>query len=538
PTNATLIPTNSTQYEEPVEIPTNATLIPTNSTQVDGPIVITNTTRSWQFNDLDNEEIILVGNATIQEGQGFNATSLQLDGQSDYAKIKDNSTRDLTEFSLSAWIKPDYSGGSPEFTVISKSEAFSLSINNTLAPEKFARFAVFNGMKWTAVGSHVEIMDGKWTYLTATFNGTTIAIYVNGTLQSAQKIDDLPFISVGGLIETKTVSEITSESDIVIGAYISDLRRGDPKILSKFSGLLDDVRFYDSLLGDEQILELYQLGKVELDNTVSTIPAESEINEPVVDLNEINFTSNVSTTNENQSNSTATENNKILVSLTGLEELKEFIAVNEELLNQDLDQLTISAWIMPNYTATGSAEYTIVAKERSFILSLNNIIPPEKVGVFSVFDGISWSTSTGETKIPEQQWSHLAAVIDKKDIRLYINGELEGSSSLYQPYIVNSNEIYNSNEQVAETDAKIMIGVYIDNARDTDSISKRFIGSIDDVLIYKQALTSDEIKNIVLARMPTLFPTNATLIPTNATLIPTNATLIPTNATLIPTNAT
>ena len=523
PTNSTLIPTNATQYEQPVEIPTNSTLIPTNSTQIDGQIVIPNATKSWQFNDLDVEEIILVGNATIQEGQGFNETSLQLDGYSDYAEIKDNSTRDLTELSLSAWIKPDYSDGSPEFTVISKSEAFSLSINNILAPEKIAKFAVFNGIKWTTVESQVKIMDKNWTYLTATFNGTTIAIYVNGTLQSTQKIDGLPFISVNGMIETKTINEITSGSDIVIGAYVSDLRHEDSKILSKFSGLIDDVRLYENLLDNEQILELYQIGKADLDDVVSTIPTEFDIskfdiNKPVVELNKINFTSIVSAANENQSNSTAIENNEILVSLTGLEKLKEFIAVKEELLNQDLDQLTISAWIMPNYTVTGSTEYTVIAKEKSFILSLNNIIPPEKVGVFSVFDGISWSTITGETKIPEHQWSHLAAVIDKKDIRLYINGELEGSSSLYQPYLVTYNETYISNEQVAGTDAKIMVGVYYDTARGIDSISKRFTGSIDDIQIYKQVLTSDEIKNIVSARMLTLIPTNATLIPTNATL--------------------
>ncbi|MGQ0375949.1 MAG: LamG domain-containing protein, partial [Nitrososphaerota archaeon] len=531
--NSSSIFSNSTFPVNATTIQSNSTIIQSNSTIIQSNSTINNTDtssteKSWQFDELNPDEIQIIGNATIQN-DGLNGTALHLGGYEDYVKIEnDNATLNLTQLTIAGWVKPDYSDGSPEFTVIGKSNAFSLSINNIIPTEKIAKFAVFNGIEWTTVESYDKITDGSWTHLAATFNGTEISIYVNGTLQSTQKVDGLPYISVDGQIETKTVNEITSESDIVIGAYLSEIRSGSPKILNKFSGLIDDVHLHEKLLGAEEILESYTIGANELENQTQTAPIENDIEEePVIDLDEIDVTID-EPINEIPSNSTL--ENEILVTLTGLEEQLEYIAIEEEQLNLPLDELTVSAWIMPNYTMTGSTEYTVVAKERSFVLSLNNIIPPEKVGVFSVFDGILWSTVIGDTKIPERQWTHLAAIINKKEIYLYLNGKLEGQGSLTQPFMVDPNSVYPSDQQVAGTNSTVMIGVYLDTARGTDSISKRFTGSIDDVVIYKNALTQKEIEDIVFARMPEWIPTNATLIPTNATLIPTIATIA--NSTL------
>ncbi len=79
-----------------------------------------------------------------------------------------------------------------------------------------------------------------------------------------------------------------------------------------------------------------------------------------------------------------------------------YITVTDEQLNNKTNQITISTWINPDY-GSGSAEYTVMSKENSFVLSVNNIISPEHVSKFSVFDGISWTEIIGTTQIEETE---------------------------------------------------------------------------------------------------------------------------------------
>ncbi|WP_255492999.1 LamG domain-containing protein [Candidatus Nitrosotalea sp. TS] len=83
-----------------------------------------------------------------------------------------------------AWVKPDYTQGSPQFTIMSAEKQFVLSINNLDPPAKLATFSIFDGIKWDTVNSTVPI-GGNWTNIAATFNGSSMSLYVNGTLQSS-----------------------------------------------------------------------------------------------------------------------------------------------------------------------------------------------------------------------------------------------------------------------------------------------------------------------------------------------------------------
>ena len=67
--------------------------------------------------------------------------------------ILHNLPNEFKELTISAWVKPDYSNGSPEFTVVSKDNAFVLSINKLVSPEKVTKFSIFDGMKWHSVES-------------------------------------------------------------------------------------------------------------------------------------------------------------------------------------------------------------------------------------------------------------------------------------------------------------------------------------------------------------------------------------------------
>jgi len=214
-----------------------------------------NATESWQFeNDTDNAD--LIGDAEIDYTEGINGTSLLLDGDQDFAQANStNATTYITDMSIAAWVKPNYTKGSPEFTVVSKGKSFALTINNIIDPQRIAKFAVFDGIKWTTVESTSTIPDDSWTHLTARFNKTSIEIYVNGTLQGAVNHEGVSYVSERGQIELKTLQEITSYYDIVIGAELSP--NMESSAYNMFSGMIDGVQLFDSRLEPEDVMNLY-----------------------------------------------------------------------------------------------------------------------------------------------------------------------------------------------------------------------------------------------------------------------------------------
>ena len=144
-----------------------------------------NATENWDFENKTDDDVTLNDDATIDSTEGINGTSLLLDGDLDFAQTNaTNATTYITDMSIAAWVKPNYTKGSPEFTVVSKGKSFVLSINNILEPEHVAKFSIFDGIKWTTLESYSTIPDSSWTHLTARFNKTAIELYVNGTLEN------------------------------------------------------------------------------------------------------------------------------------------------------------------------------------------------------------------------------------------------------------------------------------------------------------------------------------------------------------------
>src|SRR6185437_5725980 len=109
----------------------NATQVASNTTNVNDTVPIPS--KSWNFTD---------AKTTIEQTLDNN-TGLNLDGNK-FLKENIASTQNLTALTLSAWVKPDYSQGSPQFTIISKENTFILGINNNIQPSKKAIFSIFD----------------------------------------------------------------------------------------------------------------------------------------------------------------------------------------------------------------------------------------------------------------------------------------------------------------------------------------------------------------------------------------------------------
>jgi uncharacterized repeat protein (TIGR01451 family) len=461
-----LIPNNSTQV---LSNATNSTLS-TNSTQ---PYLPPDDSQASSPVQLEDQNVTAHGDAHVIYEDTSNSTIVVLGGEQGYLEAASLNSSSISEVTISAWVKPNYSKGSPEFTVVSRADSFSLSIHNLIAPTKVAKFSIFDGIKWISIFSKSEISDTSWTHITAAFNRTSVSLYINGTLEGSEQIAGIPYIARNGQVLLKPINNVTSSSDIVIGASI------DPRALDNpynfFSGLINGVLFVDSALQDWEIAQMYDV------NIPQEVPTQIEIlqPQPVVDLQIENYTKAILEQNN-------TEN---------------YIVITNQTATQNISRLTLSAWIKPDYDISDT-ELTVLSKENSFSLSVYNIVSPKQKAVLSVFDGIRWHTISGHDKIPNGNWTHLAAVIDGTSASLYQNGTKIESIIMDNVFSISSGVLGAVPFSLAENEADIVIGAYVSTSRGSIDASKKFGGQLDKVQIYKEALGDAEIYDLFIKGNP------------------------------------
>jgi len=182
---------------------------------------------------------------TVKEFNGYNYGT-------QYSKLMN----DVSEFTVSAWVKPDYSSGSSEFTVLSKENAFKLSINNIITPENIVKFSVFNGFKWTTIESY-SIVGEEWTHIAAKLDGQTISLYIDGNLQATKQIEKIPILNSYGYVELGPVEGISSDSPVFFGAQQTS-RNDGVSTFGFFSGQIDEIVIDNRSFNDYEIVELCQ----------------------------------------------------------------------------------------------------------------------------------------------------------------------------------------------------------------------------------------------------------------------------------------
>src|SRR3989337_1969279 len=465
-------------------------ILENNSTQneLEHKIILPNATESWKFDSYVNGSYF-VGNVYIEKESG-----LILDGDS-YVTNDGNSTNSISNLTITAWVKPYYSNGSSEFTIVSKERTFELIINNIIDPQQVAKFSIFDGIQWHSVETSVTLGE-SWSHLAATFNGTKLSVYTNGTLSNEKSTTNTITLTTDGQFDPKTPGLVASSSDVVVGASLDNSRSVDD-VSKKFSGEIYDVNIFDVYLTAAQIAELYNSSfPFILENSNSTNIVEVIEDIPIEELKTIDLLEGISSIGlDNTTNIDSISNNTNYDTGIEFNETQSFVTIKEEELNKDLNQLTISAFIKPNYT-TGSAEFTVLSKENSFVLSLNNILSPEHVVKFSVFDGISWTDIVSLSKI--ENWSHLIAIINDTRISLYVNGTLEGSSQISEPISFSGDKLQLTTSDVMVSDSDLVLGAYLSTTRGESKLSNHFSGLIDEILIYKEVLNESQIQEIYL----------------------------------------
>ena len=179
------------------------------------------------------------GSPSFVAGKVGNA--LRLNGTSEYASTPDEASLDVTKaITMAAWVRP---GRYATQDLIAKDingsiDGYQLSLATTKGDDSsqraFVRFnEAANGDGLRVNASTMYPIDGSWQHVAATYDGTTIKLYIDGVLE-------------GSMPWTGTIA--SNATALGIGAQSNNTRW--------FQGDLDDVRLYNRALSAGEIAAL------------------------------------------------------------------------------------------------------------------------------------------------------------------------------------------------------------------------------------------------------------------------------------------
>jgi len=359
-----------------------------------------------------------------------------------------------SELTYAAWIKPRDFGGHRGIIEL---------VDNAHMKTYFSTDDLSFGVEAWDDGFHefraaTSIPPNEWTHVAVTYSyndtpTTAPKFYINGNLFT-------------GYINVPNISTSTYTLPATSAAVVGRVEwNGSGK---NFNGLVDDARIYNRVLTAAEIQELYNdanlslVAHYKLDETSGTTAIDSSV------------TGN---------NATATGSN-ITLNQSGIIEKSAVFGANSAYIvphnavYEDLDQLTLSAWVKD--PATGTLSFIDKNNDFSFQLnSANNRLQ---------FAGARWSTTSGIWRTPNNtlpletdSWYHVAVTYDTSNLTndplFYVNGDLVSTTEQITPAGVKK--------------APGSLNLFLGNQ---NNLANPLGGNLDDVRIYNRILSADEIK--------------------------------------------
>lgn len=199
----------------------------------------------WGFNGNANDQSGNNNNGTVNGATlttdrfGNNSSAYSFNGTSDYIKVLDNNSLDLTQnLTLSAWIQPNTSN--TDQAILGKGKIVSQTgyalLHNVLTPKKTGISIQNkpNPVSESFVNSS-QLNPNTWYNLVGTYNGSELKLYLNGTLVNT--------------IATNLQLMPNSLTDLFIGCELNGFRF--------FNGKIDDVGIWNRALSQSEITTMY-----------------------------------------------------------------------------------------------------------------------------------------------------------------------------------------------------------------------------------------------------------------------------------------
>jgi hypothetical protein len=414
----------------------------------------------WRFNE--NTGTIAYDSAGDNHGtingatwiQGINGSALSFDGDMDYVSIDDDNSLDLSEEgTIEAWVY--ITNYQPYAGIIHKGnkkdfsdEAYSLQFWGNGGTVRFALFDE-NG-DYENIDSTFELEVEQWYHLAVTWNGSTLALYIDG------EVDNSKENVIGSVRNTNGMLQI--------GSQLTEKYNNNYGYL-EFEGVIDEVKMYHTALSQDEINQSF-LSNNQTKSSEEERIAHWEFNEATGPTAADSIGSNDGT-------------------ISGADWISgkqgsalDFDGSNNDLVTIPYDNslalghnFSVSFWIYP--TPDTVFWRTILTRSSQFTCSF---IGGNKIRVH--ING--YTNIDSQSTAPRNSWTHVVFTFqDSADgndiIRLYINGEEDGQAG---PTWGTSNTPSNP--------------LYFGG----DASSSFFTGRLDEITIYNRALSSEEVSSL------------------------------------------
>ncbi len=389
-----------------------------------------------------------------------NTTGFTFDGEGDYLSISNAFNEELDDdaITVSAWVKANGTSFVENSVIVT--EAYSgddnveFALGGNLGGDDAQRIGVgfFDGT-WHRFSQDGTFPFGRWVHLAATYDGTTMKLYIDGELDSS--------------VEYSLPLPAGTES-----WYVG--RRWDTE--NYFYGNIDDVRIYNEALGDAQIAEIGgqpPRGHWNFDEGEGDVVADSSgygnngTLEPGVETGPQWRMGEVPTSFDNIRS----------LSFDGVEAYVNIDDAEGDPLDA-FSAYTISAWVNPD-EITGNADPIVSRVGSSTSITYNLFVDPfGKACIVAKASAEENVTVCSTSALDTSTWSHVAGVYDGEHLIIYVNGVEEGIATL--GYIPPSTSEVTT--QIGDTS--------------WDSFWGQFHGLIDEPRVYGYALSPGQVLNL------------------------------------------
>ena len=343
------------------------------------------------------------------------------------------------EFAVSAAVKLDKlpQNGYSVIGIDKENPSFRLAVG---ADGKIGFYINTENNAWntcnTGIVTNYALIPGKWTFVTAVYDGAQLRIYADGTLAARSTLPvSGAVVNGGGGI---TIGENT------IGDY--------------FCGSLAHTAVYSAALTDEEVrAEAEKIRKYYIKTGFEN--AAPNFNE--------DSTNGFAAAMNGNTQITAGKNGQG-IHFDGSAESSVSIDVGNAVNN--VQTLAMGAWIKPEELITGQV-YPIICKEGSDSPSFQFYINEEGMPKLVVCSNGQWYVLSGvSTKsVSVGGWSFVEAEFERGTIRMYVNGAFAGSIHM------------DGFPKIDASNAEIVIGKFA-------QLDRRFIGIMDDVYVAEYAV--------------------------------------------------
>ncbi len=355
--------------------------------------------------------------------------SFEVDGTDDY--IDGTSAIDTiktnTQGTISAWVKIS-SGGSTIFNISDVSTTrryIMLHITGTQKLYGQLRNNGGNTSGWIIQTDDALSLD-TWYHVAVVQNAVSPILYVNG-VEVAQTlvVGDQDHRWINGL-------GFVSANNLNIGRLkTSDLNQ------NYFDGLIDEVSYFSSALSSTDIETIYNGGVPNNLNDLSTLPTiwyrmgEEATFDGIRDwtLRDQGTGRNDGTSQNMAEDAKSTDvppnlwtNTKSIL----LDGVDDYVDCGNPASLQITNTMTLSIWVKTTDTSTYEiiiGKDSISTGTRSFLLYRNG-----SIARFLIFKSSGNELVEGTTTINDGNWHHIMGVNDGTDLKIYVNGTLEGTN--------------------------------------------------------------------------------------------------------------